>query len=33
MLGFVALMCQVLCRRLRAMTEQLVAWRIMAGFC
>jgi len=32
MLGFFALMCQVLCRRLRAMTEQLVAWRIMAGF-
>lgn len=32
MLGFFALMCQILCRRLRAMTEQLVAWRIMAGF-
>lgn len=32
MIGFFALMCQVLCRRLRAMTEQLVAWRIMAGF-
>lgn len=33
MVGFVALMCQVLCRRLRAMAEQLVAWRIMVGFC
>ncbi|HPW56179.1 MAG TPA: cyclic nucleotide-binding domain-containing protein [Thermoanaerobaculaceae bacterium] len=32
MLGFFALMGQILCRRLRSMTEQLVAWRIMTGF-
>jgi CRP/FNR family transcriptional regulator, cyclic AMP receptor protein len=29
---FLTLMCRILCRRLRAMTDLLVAWRVMAGF-
>ncbi len=29
---FLTLMCKILCRRLRAMTDLLVAWRVMAGF-
>lgn len=28
---FLSLLCRLLCRRLRAMNERLVAWRIMAG--
>jgi len=28
---FLSLLCQILCRRLRAMTDRLVAWRLMAG--
>jgi CRP-like cAMP-binding protein len=31
-LQFLQLLCRVLCRRLRAMNNQLVAWRVMAGF-
>jgi CRP/FNR family cyclic AMP-dependent transcriptional regulator len=28
---FLSLLCQILCRRIRAMTDRLVAWRLMAG--
>ncbi|MGD1147407.1 MAG: cyclic nucleotide-binding domain-containing protein [Thermoanaerobaculaceae bacterium] len=28
---FLGLLCQILCRRIRAMTDRLVAWRLMAG--
>ena len=28
---FLMLLCQILCRRIRAMTDRLVAWRLMAG--
>jgi CRP/FNR family transcriptional regulator, cyclic AMP receptor protein len=28
---FLGLLCQLLCRRLRAMNDRLVAWRVMAG--
>jgi CRP-like cAMP-binding protein len=28
---FLTLLCRLLCRRLRAMNERLVAWRVMAG--
>jgi CRP-like cAMP-binding protein/DNA-binding transcriptional ArsR family regulator len=28
---FLSLLCQILCRRIRAMTNRLVAWRLMAG--
>ena len=28
---FLGLLCRILCRRLRAMNERLVAWRLMAG--
>lgn len=28
---FIGLLCQILCRRLRAMNNRLVAWRLMAG--
>jgi CRP-like cAMP-binding protein len=28
---FLNLLCRLLCRRLRAMNERLVAWRMMAG--
>ena len=31
-LQFFQLLCRILCRRLRAMNNQLVAWRVMAGF-
>ncbi len=31
-LQFLQLLCRILCRRLRAMNNQLVAWRVMAGF-
>jgi CRP/FNR family transcriptional regulator, cyclic AMP receptor protein len=29
---FLTLMCKILCRRLRVMTDQLVAWKVMSGF-
>ncbi len=28
---FLTLLCQILCRRIRTMTDRLVAWRLMAG--
>jgi CRP-like cAMP-binding protein len=28
---FLSLLCQILCRRIRAMNDRLVAWRLMAG--
>ncbi len=28
---FLSLLCQILCRRIRTMTDRLVAWRLMAG--
>ncbi len=28
---FLGLLCQILCRRIRTMTDRLVAWRLMAG--
>jgi len=28
---FLSLLCRLLCRRLRAMNERLVAWRVMAS--
>ena len=28
---FLGLLCHLLCRRMRAMNDRLVAWRVMAG--